>query len=56
MNSTTAGFDIFVVWYSQKKFKNLGIIYIVIHIACLLLANAIGTYIPSGLSYPRTEM
>ncbi|TKA58808.1 hypothetical protein MBOVa_6150 [Mycoplasmopsis bovis 8790] len=50
VNSTTAGFDIFVVWYSQKKFKNLGIIYIVIHIACLLLANAIGTYIPSGLA------
>ncbi|EIN14936.1 Hypothetical protein, predicted transmembrane protein [Mycoplasmopsis agalactiae 14628] len=50
VNSTTAGFDIFVVWYSQKKFKNLGFIYIAIHIVCLLAANTIGTYLPSGLA------
>ncbi|WP_029513400.1 DUF2179 domain-containing protein [Mycoplasmopsis primatum] len=50
VNSSTAGFDIFVVWYSQKKFKNLGIVYIIIHIISLFFSNLIGTYIPAGLS------
>ncbi|MBZ4212828.1 DUF2179 domain-containing protein [Mycoplasma sp. U97] len=49
VNSSTAGFDIFVVWYSQKKFKNLGIVYIIIHIISLVFSNFIGTYIPAAL-------
>lgn len=54
INSSTAGFDILVVWYSRKKFKNLGNIYIIFHIISLLLSNFIGTYIPASISYPSS--
>ncbi|MGP1451648.1 MAG: DUF2179 domain-containing protein [Metamycoplasmataceae bacterium] len=53
LNSSTAGFDILVVWYTQKKIVNLGYIYTIFHIACLLFANTIGTYIPASIS-PNT--
>lgn len=50
LNSSTAGFDILVVWYSRKKIINLGYVYIGFHIICLFLANFIGTYLPTSMT------
>ena len=50
LNSSTAGFDILVVWYAREKFKNLGFIYMVFHVASLIFANIIGTYIPASIT------
>ncbi|WP_412031483.1 DUF2179 domain-containing protein [Metamycoplasma buccale] len=50
LNSSTAGFDILVVWYAREKFKNLGLIYIIFHIISLIFSNFIGTYIPASIT------
>ncbi|ACF07093.1 Uncharacterised protein [Metamycoplasma arthritidis] len=53
LNSSTAGFDILVVWYSREKFKNLGIVYIIFHIISLIISNFIGTYLPASLTIQK---
>lgn len=46
INSSTGGSDVLGVYWSHKKFKDVGASFIFVHLAFLTVANLIGTYIP----------
>ncbi|MBU4689975.1 DUF2179 domain-containing protein [Mycoplasma zalophidermidis] len=46
--SSSAGFDIVAIYMSKKKFRDMGSVFLLIHLVCLIIANLFGTYIPAG--------
>ncbi|WP_027334670.1 YitT family protein [Mycoplasmopsis felifaucium] len=56
LDSSTAGFDILVVWYARKKFQNLSGMFAIFHVFSLLFGNFLGTYIPASLYASQVDM
>lgn len=56
LDASTAGFDILVVWYARKKFKNLSFMYAIFHVSSLLIGNFLGTYVPASLYAAEVSM
>ena len=50
LSSSTGGLDFIVVWYAEKKYKDIGTIFTYINIAFFILSYIIGTYIPASLA------
>ncbi|WP_052462020.1 DUF2179 domain-containing protein [Mycoplasmopsis californica] len=48
--SSTAGFDIIAIYLAKKKFRDLGSVFLIVHLVCLTVANLMGTYIPAAVA------
>lgn len=55
LSSSTGGLDFIVVWYAEKKYKDIGTIFTYINIAFFILSYIIGTYIPASLSISEAK-
>ncbi|BAW18518.1 hypothetical protein MBVG596_1010 [Mycoplasmopsis bovigenitalium] len=53
--SSSAGFDIYAVYLARKKFKDLGTVFLILHLICLLFSNIFGTYIPASFELLKTQ-
>ncbi|QSF13496.1 DUF2179 domain-containing protein [Mycoplasma sp. Mirounga ES2805-ORL] len=49
INSSSGGFDMLSVYLSQKKYKDVGIILMFLHLGSFIIAFFLGTYLPGGL-------
>lgn len=50
IHSSSGGFDIIGIWYSKKFFKSVGTMFAILHLTSLIIANILGTYIPTSLA------
>ncbi|EGZ31220.1 YitT family protein [Malacoplasma iowae] len=50
LSSSTGGLDFIVVWYAEKKYKDIGTVFTYINIVFFIFSYVIGTYIPASLS------
>ena len=48
LNACSGGFDMLGVYWSTKKFKDVGATFMFLHLVSLIIANLIGTYVPIG--------
>ncbi|WP_029609040.1 YitT family protein [Mycoplasma simbae] len=51
--SSTAGFDIIAIYMSKKKFRDMGSVFLLLHLVSLIIANLFGTYIPTGVALSK---
>ena len=47
---SSGSLDFFVVWYAEKKYKDLGTIFTYCNIFCFVISYIMGTYIPASLT------
>lgn len=51
INASTGGLDFIVVWYAEKKYRDIGTIFTYVNIVFFIISYTIGTYIPAGLAF-----
>lgn len=49
IGTSSGGLDFIVVWYAEKKYKNLGTIFTYFNILCFLISYIMGTYVTSSI-------
>lgn len=50
LGCSSAGLDMIIVWYAEKKYKDLGTVFTYFNILSFILSYIIGTYIPASIS------
>lgn len=53
LGTSSGGLDFIVVWYAEKKYKNLGTVFTYFNILCFIISYIIGSYIPASLTIIR---
>lgn len=53
LDCSSAGLDMIIVWYSEKKYKNIGTIFTYFNILFFVVSYIIGTYIPVSLTLSK---
>lgn len=54
IGSSSGGLDFIVVWYAEKKYKNLGTIFTYFNVLCFVISYILGTFIPASLTLNDT--
>lgn len=50
LGCSSAGLDMIIVWYAEKKYKDIGTVFTYFNILCFMFSYVIGTYVPASLS------
>lgn len=53
LGSSSGGLDFIVVWYAEKKYKNLGTIFTYFNILCFIISYAVGTFVTSSITIEK---
>lgn len=52
---SSGSLDFFVVWYAEKKYKDLGTIFTYCNILCFVISYVMGTYLPVSLTFQHVN-
>ncbi len=50
IGTSSGGLDFIVVWYAEKKYKDLGTVFTYFNILCFVISYFLGTYVTSSLT------